>query len=57
MPQTVTSQDLEQGFDTVGLETGDIVCVHSSLSSFGHVEGGPTTVITALLDCIGPAGT
>lgn len=30
--------------------TGRCLCVHSSLRSFGHVEGGPETVVGALLD-------
>ena len=33
------------------------VLVHSSLSSFGYVEGGADTVIDALLDAVGPGGT
>ncbi len=31
--------------------------VHSSLSKFGHVEGGAPTVIRALLSAVGPEGT
>ncbi len=31
--------------------------VHSSLSSFGYVEGGADTVIDALLEVVGSAGT
>ena len=36
---------------------GEVVMVHSSLSRFGHVAGGCDTVIDALLDTIGSAGT
>lgn len=40
----------------LGLSNGDSVLVHSSLSSFGYVEGGAATVIEALLDAVGPDG-
>lgn len=41
----------------LGLEAGDVVLVHSSLSGLGWVEGGAETVIGALLDAVAPAGT
>jgi aminoglycoside 3-N-acetyltransferase len=41
----------------LGLREGASVLVHSSLSSFGTVEGGADTVIDALLDTVGPQGT
>ncbi|MBC7234935.1 MAG: AAC(3) family N-acetyltransferase [Chloroflexi bacterium] len=41
----------------VGLRRGGIVLVHSSLSSLGHVPGGPETVILGLLEALGPDGT
>lgn len=54
---SVTQQEIEQGLRSIGLEEGDIVVVHSSLSSFGHVEGGAEIVVDALLDVIGKYGT
>lgn len=50
-------QDLVAGFRQIGLAAGHIVLAHSSLSSFGHVEGGARTVIDALLETVGPPGT
>jgi aminoglycoside 3-N-acetyltransferase len=38
------------------LKKGDSVGVHSSLKSFGHVEGGADTVIDALLETVGKQG-
>ncbi len=40
-----------------GVEAGDTLIVHSSLSSIGRVEGGAATVIRALIQVIGPSGT
>jgi aminoglycoside 3-N-acetyltransferase len=41
----------------LGIRPGDNVFLHSSLKSLGFVEGGPSAVIGALLDVIGPQGT
>jgi len=49
--------DLIAGLQEVGVSEGDVLLVHSSLSSLGHVEGGPETVIDALLEAVGPTGT
>ncbi len=44
------------GLKNAGLKHGTLAEVHSSLSSFGHVEGGADTVICALMDAVGPEG-
>jgi aminoglycoside 3-N-acetyltransferase len=41
----------------LGLRPGQVVLVHTSLSSLGWVAGGAQAVIEALLDVLGPAGT
>ena len=43
--------------NVLGVRPGDVVMVHSSLKSLGHVEGGPETVVAAFLELLGPAGT
>lgn len=48
---------LVSGFKRIGLTTGDVVLVHSSFKSFGGVEGGPQTVVDALISVIGDEGT
>ncbi len=53
----VTRNDVEAGLRDLGLAAGDRVMVHSSLRSFGHVEGGPQTVIDALMRVVGATGT
>jgi len=49
-------EDIKAGLIGLGLKKGDIVGVHSSLSSFGHVESGADTVIDALLETVGEQG-
>jgi len=53
----VTGEDIIAGLRELGLRAGDKVQVHSSLGSFGHVVGGPGTVIAALQAVLTPAGT
>ncbi len=41
----------------LGVTPGDVLFVHSSYKSLGPVEGGAATVIGALEEALGPAGT
>lgn len=40
----------------MGITSGDTLLVHSSLSKIGYVEGGPQTIIDALLEVVGENG-
>lgn len=53
----LTQQDLVRQFSSCGIRRGDSLLVHSSLSKIGYVQGGPVTVIDALLETIGQEGT
>lgn len=57
----ITKSYLVDEYRALGLNSGDTVFVHSSYSSLGKtpggVEGGPKTVIDALLEILGPQGT
>jgi aminoglycoside 3-N-acetyltransferase len=53
----VDENQIHQGLERLGVTAGDLLLVHSSLRSFGHVEGGADTVIDALLDAVGSHGT
>ncbi|MBC8231958.1 AAC(3) family N-acetyltransferase [bacterium] len=53
----VSKEEIESGLRQLGLQPGALVMVHSSLSSFGYVEGGAETVIDSLLETVGPEGT
>jgi len=49
--------DLVRDLIALGVRPGDLLMVHSSLRSIGLVEGGPETVVDALLQALGPDGT
>jgi aminoglycoside 3-N-acetyltransferase len=53
----VTKGDIVAGLRKLGVRPGDKLLVHSSLSSFGQVEGGAEAVIDALIEAISPGGT
>ena len=53
----VTKADIITGLRNLGLKAGDRVVVHSSLKAFGHVEGGPDTIIDALEEIVTEEGT
>lgn len=53
----LTRDDVEAGLRHVGLRTGDIVLLHSSLSSLGVVEGGADALVDAFLGVLGADGT
>jgi len=54
---SVTAEAISSDLTRLGLKPGDAVLVHSSLKSIGFVEGGPSAVIKALIEAVGPKGT
>jgi aminoglycoside 3-N-acetyltransferase len=53
----LTQADITAGLRRLGLHAGAGVIVHSSLRSFGWVEGGARTVIEALMEVLTPQGS
>lgn len=53
----ITAQSLASDFRTLGVESGDILLIHSSLSALGWVCGGAPAVIDALRDVVTEKGT
>lgn len=51
-----TKADLIKQFGVIGIQKGDSILVHSSLSKIGYVDGGAQTVVEALLEKIGEKG-
>ena len=53
----VTGSRLRRDLRALGVHAGDVVMVHTRLSSLGWVVGGSGAVVQALLDVLGPDGT
>jgi aminoglycoside 3-N-acetyltransferase len=53
----VSKDDIKVGLQSLGVEAGMVLMVHSSLSALGEVEGGADAVIDALIETVGPLGT
>ncbi len=51
-----TREDVAFGAYLAGIRKGDVVLMHSALSSIGNVEGGADAVIDGLMDVIGNEG-
>lgn len=52
-----TRQSLAADLRRLGVASGMVLLVHSSLSSLGWVCGGPVAIIQALMDVLTPQGT
>lgn len=47
------NEKMAEDFKKLGIKDGDLILMHSSLSSLGYVEGGADTVIDTMLSVIG----
>ena len=54
---SVGKKDIKNSLLDLGIEEGDMVLFHSSLKSFGNVDGGADAVIDAFLEVVGNSGT
>lgn len=50
-------EQLEKDLRQLGLISGDMVYVHTSLRAIGKIDGGADTLINAFLNVLGPNGT
>ncbi|MBN1445910.1 MAG: AAC(3) family N-acetyltransferase [Candidatus Omnitrophica bacterium] len=53
----IRKKDIIVALEKAGIESGDLLLVHSGLAYFGHIEGGANTVIDAFLEVLGAKGT
>ncbi len=53
----ITKQDIIYSLYLADVEKGDILLVHSALSSIGEVDGGADAVVDAFLEAVGSEGT
>lgn len=54
---SLTVDDLQKNLEKIGIQKGDHILVHSSLSRIGHLKDGPKTLVDALLNTVGDEGT
>lgn len=52
-----TAKELVEELKRLGLKSGDVIIVHSAMSSFYNYQGTPDELIDELLKAIGPDGT
>lgn len=57
MSGLLTRADLARDLRALGMVDGDAVMVHAAVSAVGPLLDGPDTVVAALRDVVGPAGT
>lgn len=55
--QPVTVQSVVEDVRELGVEPGETLLVHSSLSALGWVAGGAQAVVEGLMEAVTPAGT
>lgn len=55
--EAVTQSQIMQGLRALGLGAGQVVFVHSALSSLGYVQEGAAAVVDAFLAVLGATGT
>lgn len=53
----MNKSQLVEELKNIGLQEGMVLEVHSSLRSFGYIEGGEETIIDALMECVGETGS
>lgn len=55
--KTIFKSEIVDALRNIGLQKGDSVMVHTSLSKIGYVCGGAQAVIEALIESVGAKGT
>lgn len=53
----LTREALLSDFRSLGVSRGDTLLIRGSLGAVGRIEGGSNSVISCLLDAVGPEGT
>jgi aminoglycoside 3-N-acetyltransferase len=55
--ESINKDDIKFSLELMDIKKGDVMIVHSSLSSMGYIQGGADAVIDALLETVGDEGT
>src|SRR5690348_8153172 len=56
-PPAITRSRLVAELRALGVREGGVLLVHTRMSALGWVVGGSGTVVSALLEALGPEGT
>jgi aminoglycoside 3-N-acetyltransferase len=56
-PPAITRTEIVAGLRRIGVRDGAVLMVHTRMRALGWVAGGSGTVVSALLDALGPGGT
>lgn len=56
-PEPVTTEAIASDLRALGVERGETLLVHASLSALGWISGGPPAVVDGLQERLGPSGT
>ena len=56
-PPALSRSALVAGLRALGVREGSVLMVHARMSALGWVVGGSGTVVSALLEALGPEGT
>jgi len=51
------AKDVVRIMESLGMKSGSVVCIHSSMMEFYNYKGTATELIEAILDVLGPDGT
>jgi len=54
---SISKEDILFSLELMDIKKGDVLLIHSALTSIGNVEGGADTVIDAFLEAVGEEGT
>lgn len=57
MEKLISKQELIEDIKKVGVKSGDLLHLKVSMRAIGKIDGGPNTLLDALLDIVGPEGT
>ncbi|POP40428.1 aminoglycoside 3-N-acetyltransferase [Superficieibacter electus] len=52
-----TRETIAAALSRLGVQSGALVMVHASLKAIGPVDGGAASIVSALLDAVGPTGS
>ena len=55
--EVITIDEITSKLKRLGVQTGDVIIIHSSLSRMGMVDGGVEAIVAALKNLVGSSGT